>query len=775
MKRKHSNQLLLAIASVLLTTGLVEAQETAQPVLEEVIVTATKRPVGMQDVPITIAVMSGDTIDKMGLKDLEDITMYMPNVHVGQSGGNNQIFIRGVGSGNNAGFEQSVGTFIDGVYFGRARNSRAAFLDIERVEVLKGPQSTLFGKNTVAGAINITTRQPTEEFEAWVEANYITELDGAGLTAVVSGPLTDNLRGRLVARTYEDSGYMKNAAPNGKDGPQLDNNVVRGSLVWDATDDLQFTVKAEHGEFDITGRQFKITQSTPTSTFLFGAFGSDPNFADSLGFNNKQSLGTFSDRPEVDKTDSNIFQLTAEYQWNEHSLRSITAWTDYDFSNCSDVDYSPLSFIDQCAQQSHDQFTQEFLLSSSTGGAIEYLAGLYYQDANLKHHQSTQLFWSGLPPIEAYLLGLLGGLPSGSIDTDYLNYFEQDSKTLSAFAEFTWNLTDRFRTTIGLRYSDDKKDVQKQQITTAPGTSISDPFLAFVGGPAVLGFAKEYEYEESRSEDHWTGNINFQYDITENSMAFLNLANGYKAGGFDSSNSMDRSREFEDETVESIELGLKTEFWDRRARVNTALFYSKFDDLQVSGWESAGFIVGNAAKSEVSGLEVDFTVAATDGLTLRGALAYLDAEYKDYPNASCTVDQILAMGSPCFQDLSGTPLQFAPEWSGNIGASYDTSLSSNIDLSLGLDALYTDDTIIAPDADTNVIQGSYWKLNARIALLSSNGTWMLALVGKNLTDETTFNWGNDATLSGLGFGFEHAYFHMIEPPRTFEVQLRYSF
>ncbi len=767
--------------------GAILAQQPAPalaqgPVLEEVIVTATKRVEGMQDVPIALSVMSGERIDDMGMRNLADVTVYMPNVTVSQSAGASQIFIRGVGSANNFGFEQSVGTFIDGVYFGRARNARAAFLDVARVEVLKGPQSTLFGKNTIGGAINITSRQPTDEFEAFLEANYETEIEGYGLTGAISGPLTDNLRGRLLGKVYQDDGWMENKAPGGEDGPAQDNTVVRGTLVWDATDNLAFTVKAEHGEFDVTGRQFKITTSTPTSTFLFG-LGTNPNFGDTLGFNEKQSLSNFPGRKEKDENDSDILQLTAEYAMGEYSLRSITAYTKYDFDNCVDGDYSSLLYIDRCRSEDHKQFTQEFLLTSPVGETLEYLAGVYYQSAELNSDTSTYLFWSGLPPIEAAILNVLGGLPSGAIDTEFLNDFSQDTETWSGFVSVTWNITDAFRTTFGIRYSDDNKDADKRTFAGVPGTNTEDPFLTFVAGPAGLNFAVPYDYSENRGEDHWTGNINIQYDFNVDTMGYFNVANGYKAGGFDADNALDRSREFEDEEVMSYELGLKTELWDNRARINSSVFYTEFDDLQVSGFESAGFVVGNAAESEIYGFETDFTVVLTDELTVDGALAYLDTEYKEYPNAACTISQIesgICDANGGFQDLSGTKLQFAPDWSGNIGVAYDTSLTNRLDIALRLDALYTDDILIGPDGDPAVTEDSYWKINARIALKSANGKWSLAVIGKNLTDETTFNWGNDATLSGtrLGgqlLGFQNAYFHMIEAPRTYEFQARYNF
>lgn len=766
----------LLAASVAAASMALPVSSLAQ-MLEEVVVTATKRPAGMQDVPIALSVMSGDSISNLGLRDMEDVSVYMPNVTVSQAAGASQIFIRGVGSGNNFGFEQSVGTFIDGVYFGRDRNARAAFLDVERVEVLKGPQSTLFGKNTVGGAINITTVRPSEEFEGFVQASYVDEFNGYGVMGGVSGPLSDSVRGRLVVKTYEDNGFMTNTSPGGNDGPQRDDKVIRGSIEWDASENLSVYVKAEHGKFDVTGRNYKITTSTPTSTFLYG-LGDDTNFANSLGFNHKQSVSGLPGRADFDNNKSDIFQVDLDYQMGEHNLRSITAYTEYQFGNCVDADYSSLSFLDRCRDEKHEQFTQEFLLTSPSGGAVEYLAGVFYQDASLQSDASTMLNWSAIPPVEAAILQLVGGLPAGAINSEFFNHFGQDTKTWSAFAELTFNISDSFRTIVGARYSNDTKDARKTQVTATPGTLVSNPFLAAVNGKGGLGFAVEYAYAENRKEQHWTGNINVQYDVNNDIMTYFNVSNGYKAGGYDADNAMDRSREFEDETVTSLEFGIKAEAWNNLARINTAVFFSEFSDLQVSGFESAGFVVGNAAESEVRGVEMDFVVAATEEMTINGAWAYLDSTYKSYGNAACTVYQqtdgsCAANGG--FQDLSGARLQFAPQWAGNVGVDYVTPLSQGVNFRGRLDALYSDDVSIAPDGDPNVIQQSYWKYNALLAIESQDEAWSVALVGKNLTNETTFNWGNDATLSGLGFGFEFAYFHIIEAPRTLELQLRLNF
>jgi len=767
------------LAAAIALAASVSAMPGQAQMLEEVVVTATKRAVGLQDVPIAITVVSGEKLEQFGITELDELSAYLPNVHIGESGGNNQIFIRGVGSGNNAGFEQSVGTFIDGVYFGRARNSRAAFLDLQRVEVLKGPQSTLFGKNTIAGAINITTGQPEEEFEAYIDAGYETELDGIGLTGMITGPLTDNIRGRLVAKTYERDGWMENQFPGGEDGPSQENNIIRGTLVWDATDKSSFNLKAEQGNFKTKGGVYKITSTEPSGAFLYGL--NDPNFSDTLNFGYKQSIGKGLPGREIeDDTDSSILQLTWDYELGEHTLRSISAYTEYDYEKCADVDYASIDLLDQCTDENHKQFTQEFLLTSPMGGTLEYLAGLYYQDATLEFDNNIGANWSGVPPLEAGLFALLGltGFPSETVDGKLATSVEQNTETWSAFVELTWNISDNFRTIFGVRYSDDEKDIEKVNTITSFNGNTVLPDAVLGGIYTALNFYTTYDYELDRSEDHVTGNINFQWDATDDMMAYLNFATGYKAGGFDTANNMDRSREFEDENVESIELGLKWTLWDGRARVNGALFQGDYEDVQVSSFEGSGFVVGNAAESEVKGFEMDFDVAVTDTITVNGAFAWLDAEYKDFPGGPCRVDDKLdgsCSAATGGQDLSGTSLQFAPETSGNLGITYRTGMTDNLDFTAAATMLYSDEILIPLTGDPKTIQDSYTKWDARIGLESTDGSWSLALVGRNLTDETTFNWANDATLSGDGLGFDRSYFHQLEQPRTYEIQARYNF
>ena len=781
--------------------------------LEEIIVTATKRAEGLQEVPIAISVMSGQEMSAKGLTKMEDLSMYMPNVHVAEASAGTQLFIRGIGSGVNYGFEQSVGTFVDGVYFGRGRSARGKFLDIERVEVLKGPQSTLFGKNTVAGALNITTAQPTEEFEGYISAGYTTELEAMTITSVISGPLSDSVRGRLAVRAYDDKGYVRNLAADGVDGPQNESVYVRGTLAIDVNEDWTATIKAEHGYVDILGRQELISDinlATGPSAGLYGSPLGSTNFEAGFGYTTYEQ--NVRDFPLFDDTESNIFQVTLDGVAADHGIKAIIGYTDYEFTNSLDSDYSPLKLLNRGRNEQHEQISAELIISSPSDDKFEYLAGAFYQTEELSNDRYTHVDLSAVAPLQngvfnllnaanpllggaSFAQAVLGGnlsaaTQSGILDATARSYFNQDADSWSAFAEGTYNLTDTFRVTAGLRYSEDNKDVSKGGTVsyidpTAASSTLVVPQLAAVYEKA-LKLAKIHAYTRDRKEDHVTGHVNLQWDMTNDAMVYLELGNGYKAGGFDEDNGMGREVEtvngvtddladFEDESVETIELGAKINLADGRGRLNIAAFMSNYEDVQVSTFDgNAGFVVGNAAESEVQGIEADILFRLTEELTLNGAFAYLDATYKSFPGAGCNVGQTLAWSGTggCTQDMTGQPLQFAPEHTANIGISYETELSSGLLLSAGLDYNWTDDVVVAADLDEKLVQESFGKLNARIAI-AGNDQWQVSVVGKNLLSEETFMWGNDIPLGTLGF--YGSYFKLIDPPRTVELSARMNF
>jgi outer membrane receptor protein involved in Fe transport len=784
MKKINTRKVLVSAVALALASTVANAQ----PVLEEVIVTATKREVGLQDVPVAITVVTGEKILEQGVTSLEQLALFIPNVQITEAGGGDQLFIRGVGSGVNYGFEQSVGTIIDGVYFGRGQASRSAFLDIERVEVLKGPQSTIFGKNTIAGAINITSAGPTDEFEAMIEGTNEFEFDHWSTTFMVSGPLTDTLQGRVVVKRDETDGYMDNTF--------LDQDEVKGSdtvgrvmLDWYATDELSARFKYEAGESHRKGRQNMISVAADDAIALYQA--ADPDFTPSFGYD-KSMENVGGVRPDSDTHDSDwdIGTMTLEWAMDAHTLKSITGYIDYSFDNYLDVDFGPLQVLGRGRDEHHKQYSQEFLLSSELGSTLEYLAGLYYQKEDLHHGRYTDAILSG------------AGIGTGSLDGTSTGSFEQDAESWSAFVQLTWDMSDSFRVIGGLRYSDDEKEFKKKLYTATPFTDTPNNVLAGISDQ-ILNLTTDHSFDSSgatvcktvayvctfypdfsneRSEQHLTGDITLQWDASDSIMTYAKAGNGYKAGGFDEDNSRGsmETAEYEDETVISYELGAKMEAWDGRGRLNVSLFYSEFDDVQVSTFDgNVGFNVGNAAEAESKGIELDGMFAVTENLTVSGALAYLKAEYKSFDNAACNESQILdliaagGVRSACTQDLAGKPLQYSPEWSAHLAADYFISLGENLEMRLGLDAMYSDEYVIPLDQDEVLSQEAYWKFNARVQIAGTDDTWSLALLGKNLTNEETTAYGNDVPLAAQGFS--STYYQHIDPPRSYELQVRYNF
>jgi outer membrane receptor protein involved in Fe transport len=332
MKRIQDPDRQITLACILTGTALswlpgVAAQSL---VLEEVIVTAQKRTESLQDVPISVAAMSGEKIDDIGITSLEELTLYIPNVTINGGAGTPNLFIRGVGSGTNAGFEQSVGMYIDGVYAGRGPLAAVpTTMDLERVEILKGPQGILFGKNTIAGAINITTAKPTDEFEGKVEALYEHDHGEQQYNLVLSGPLTDNLSGRMAVRYDAMDGWWDNVT-NGDEGPDLDNWYARGSIRWLATDNLEINAKYEYGDFDRGARPTVVYQSD---------FAGQENFLGTVPFpvisDRDKGAGDVS-AGNTNETD--VFAVTVNWDLNFATMTSISAYSAYDMEVAQNAD-----------------------------------------------------------------------------------------------------------------------------------------------------------------------------------------------------------------------------------------------------------------------------------------------------------------------------------------------------------------------------------------------------------------------------------------------------
>ncbi|MGI9228276.1 MAG: TonB-dependent receptor [Gammaproteobacteria bacterium] len=757
--------MLAAIPAALATifTSAPVSGQTDSSVLEEVVVTARKRAESLADVPISVSVTSGVKLDRMGISGLEELSGFTPNVQIHENATQQSVTIRGIGSGANQAFEQSVGTYVDGVYFGRGRSARNPFFDIERVEILKGPQGILFGKNTVGGAINITTRRPTDELEGYIEAEYFSGIDRWGISEAVSGPLGDTVRARLAASYSTEGGYVTNNYVGGDEAERSD-YIVRGIVEWDVSDQLSAMLKVEKSSYDVTGRTAQLVQPGPLANLYLA---NDPNFETNLDYTNSTPGDDF------DNTDAENFTLVMNYEANDYlTLTSISSYIQYDFQNNIPAEFAPVDdYAEMANQQKHDQFSEEIRVHF-TSSQFEFLGGLYYQSEELDIEETFNFDLTnpalGLPGPPG------GGPPLNQLNASVITFFNQETESFAVFGEGTYSVTDYLRLSAGLRYSRDDKEVDKRLIVAMPGTQTPD---ATQNGPAAVTARIPHAYALDRTDDDVSPYAGLQFDLNDDAMLYGTYSQGYKSGGFDAQNTrgtMNRAA-FRPEEVKAWEIGGKFTLLDGAARFNIAAFINKYKNLQVAAWDGFAFVVENAASATSKGIELDGEWRITDSFSLGTSFALLDAEYDSFTAATCTAAQQTAFnratGRPagqCSQDISGKPLQFSPVTAGNINATYTTPLSDGHQLTLQGDVNFTSSYHTALDVDPLAEQDGFAKLNARVELASEDDVWSIAIIGKNLTDKKTTTWINDIPV------FRGAFFGFIDPPRSIGVQYRLS-
>lgn len=791
MARFTLNRMALALPLCWVASSLAQT-----PTLEEVLVTAQKREQSLRDVPISVNTLTGDKLDSAGISGVERMADFIPSFNMTQTGIGTTISIRGISSGVNQGFEQSAAMFVDGVHFGRAQLARAPLLDIERVEVLRGPQSILFGKNSTAGAISITSAQPTDEFQGKVSGRYAPDHGERDLRAIVSGPLSDQVQGRLAILDRRMDGYMYNSTLEREEAYEED-QVVRAALAWQPTENWDVSLKLEDASFDRVGRNIEVIYPAtidlpgrPTLSYadvlanLTGQLSGGANVyqLDSTQDFERQSNGDYS------YNDSRHGVLNIETQLGDLSLTSVTGYNHYDYEELCDCDFIGVPLIDILSEEDYSQWSQELRLASPQDQKLSYLGGIFLQSSELDFVDAIGIpQGSLLPPALTASVGPGAMLLNGSSSN---REFAQKTDIAALFAQFTWSLQDDLRLMIGGRYTDEDKTASRRQYHVATGAEqpVAGPTDPYNGLFGLFNIEPYETISDSRSESSFTPSLTLQYDLNATDMVYASYTTGYKSGGFDvrSNSHPDPSVqnaynassgtpipitgvfEFDDEEVENYELGGKFTLAGGAAELNLALFQTEFTDLQTSQFDGAfSFNVTNAAAATVRGLELDGRWLLTEALSLNGGLAWLDFEYDQFPTAQCYFGQAPGQ-TQC--DASGQTREFTPQWQGNIGLNHVAQLG---DLKLGstLDLIYSDDYLTSPTLDPRMRQESYVKVNARLALSGPGERWELALIGSNLTDEAIVSYSNGlpvATVMTQGTGT--GYYAFYERPRSIALQ-----
>ncbi len=848
MSRLSRLPLAVAVAASLGATTSVAQQ------LEEVLVTAQKRAENLQDVPISVSAMQGSQIQDAAIPNMTALADFVPNLHIATASVNTNIFMRGVGSGNNQAFEQSVGMYIDGVYMGRGRQYRAGFLDVERIEVLRGPQGTLFGRNTVAGAVNITTASAAAGDDTTAQINVsMEENDGEIVEGFISSGLSDTFGARVAFRYRENEGYVQNSFLDRPEGG-VEEQGYRISLNWLPTDDIDIQFKYSQFEQERTGAvsatKLYLTPAereaiVPNrSDFANTAYAITDVFYPQLLQEAQRDFVTFKDNNfgrsaddgigisfAPDGSDDELENMSLAVNWDigDYTLTAITGYSAYTYEDDVDVDWLPLQFIARYDDQSFDQFSQELRLTSPGGEFFDWTVGGYYDDSTLEFFRRVtidtnfdglfpeflSLVTPGNPPPSVLpqnlLLPLTAGNPLSSVLGTYSanqisrnHDYALDTESWALFGQGTFNFTDTLRLTVGLRYTQESKDVVSTQrlgdsncgLGGVANTSIAgcengyNYWLPLIQATSFNTY--NYDFVDDRTTDQWVPSVNLQWDMSADSMVYVSFSQGFKSGGFTSADdgqpagfivgqppapgqiftNPNDDFEFEDETVDAFEIGGKHDLFDGSVRINWAAFYTEYDNLQTSIFNGLGFGVTNASSSEIQGVEIESQWQATNELRFGLNIAWLDATYADFRDGPCTAPQLDAdplCGTPAgnsINDLSGQNTLYASDWSGSLMFDYQRPMG-NYELFASGEVNYRDDFQSAGDNDPLDVIDAYTKTNLRIGLRTESIELML--YGRNIFDEVAYQQGFDTpVLAG-----SHTYF--VDEGAVFGARIRYTY
>ncbi len=777
----------IGMASAVLGAGLSPFPKAiAAPALEEVLVTVTLRTESLQDVPVSVNAVSGEKMQEAGIDKIEDLQAYVPNLSMSETGIGTNIYIRGIGSGINPGFEQSVGMYFDGVSYSRAQLTRAPFLDLARVEVLRGPQNILYGKNSIAGALSLISARPGDEQEGSLSVLYEPDHEERVIDFVLSGPLTDNLGARVAMRKRSMDGYIENLTLN-RDEPERDESTFRAILDWDASDDLTAMLKFELGKFNVDGRQIEIVNDQPSTIGAFGGasytqilvaqFGADPSTLDNTLNYKRSSNGDYSNNRTRNLT------LNVDYALGEGTLTFITAALEYEFDELCDCDFTGANVFSVPFNEDYEQYSQEVRWASPVGETFEHIGGVYYQTSYLDFYDSIVIDSAIIPTAVALRTGSQAA-GNSIANTTTPRYFSSDAELWSVFWQTTWNVNERLRANLGLRYSEEEKKGARS-LTVADLQGNERPLGTVDGVLDGVFKIERHDLNDVQDTEQLAPSINVQWDATDEMMVYATASRGYKSGGFDARSNASPSAapnaagnvilgsfEYDEEQATSFEIGAKTSFWDGRAELNIAAFFTQYDDLQVSIFDGTlGFNVGNAGKAETQGLEFDGRVALTDELTMSAAIAFLDFEFTEFENGQCyqgqTPDSVV--NGVAFCDYKGKSNQYVADYSGNLAFSYTRSFGDAMEFRAATDFVFTDEYNSSQNLDPSQEQDAYVKVNMRLAVADVKEGWELALVGKNLSDEEVVSYSNDTPLANSSFGSVNHY-AFVERPRSIALQ-----
>lgn len=688
------------------------AQNAEDQGFSDIVVTAQKRGENVQRVPISITALTPDALDRSGLSSTSDLQAAVPGLVFSTFLGDGQPYLRGVGNDSlTLGADSSVSVYVDGVYMARTGGALQEVFDVERVEVVKGPQGTLFGRNSVGGSINIVNRLPQDHFEA--RGDLSLGNNGLGKArAAINVPLASNLFIRASGITSKQNGFFRNlntagnltALPPGFGGNSIlktryggiDLNAGRLALRWVIAPETEFNIVGDISD-DKTVRGATVHSlsiyPSPAVDFCRGA--PFPCPTDPGATPGRQTTDPYSNYLNLLPTEHSVQSGvvgTFTTALGFAKLTSITGFKHYNHNDLFDLDGTDYNDGIQNDHVDSNTLTQELQLASSNDGPLQWVTGLYYLRDRAKQHVRV-------------------ALASGAQLVDFSARLKTTAWAM--FAQGTYSLADSLKLTLGGRYSYERKAVEVDHQLLLLNTLLIPLTNA----------------QSARSWKSFTPKIGLDWQISNKIMAYASAQKGFKSGGYNTISTDPTTYEFQPEKINAYEIGFKSTFLENRIRFNTALFYYDYKNLQVNLYDATAVVLKNAAKAKIKGVDFDLSVKPVQALELKVSGEYLDAKFKDF----VTFDpDNLAAGA---QNLSGNRLPRAPKFSFSTSANYTHRISDDLGLEWFLEYAQTGHVYYSFFNQPAVDQGKVGLLNGRITAKFHDDHLSLAIWGKNITNK----------------------------------------
>jgi iron complex outermembrane receptor protein len=768
--------------------------ESGANALEEITVTARRREEGLQDVPASVQAFGSQYLEAFQINDLADITARSPGVTLSQSGlTDTEIFMRGIGSDiQGAGADSPIGIFINGNYMPRNSGTLIDLYDLERVEVIKGPQSLRFGKNVVGGLINYVSKRPTEEFEGSVEAT-VGDYHRIDVAGSARGPISDTIRFGVSAVSRGHNPYATNWLDEGEE--DIDRSTVRGELLFLVNDDLEISLSG-----DVTRLRGGSTWQDPAVTddsyaVTYNSYFAPPipdlpgfvlpnrnqpfvegdersgrkNFdghsdADMWGINlniNYQTSNGLNFISTTDYRDTQIDTLSEDcgLYWN-FPLKPVRGGLSipvidriYSESVYSYLDEVPDCWFNQHKVDDVQSVSQEFRLSGGDGQTVDWSVGVYYLDEDINREEHVGFMFPDFSVITEYAFAMAyGGQPTGEDMTEGVStaITQSSAKNLGAFGEFTWYFSEDWQLNGGLRYARDKKNFTV--------TRFGDSFDAPIEGGG-------FTVNDSDSWDAWLPSLTLSWAMTEDVSSYGSYNRGYKPGGFFGENAADPQaalNSFDPEFSNNFELGVKSMLAENSVRLNASAFYTDYKDLQTNQFVQIdperppdNFVVNAKDGTIAYGLEVDLTWRATDGLLLFANYAYTRCEFDG---------ELIIDGDGT--DIDGNTCRRTPKNAINLGFNWSAPISNGLEFFVGANFMYNDKYYFDNANTDEEIVPSQNMTDLRLGINAADGDWVLTGWAKNITNETN--------IVSVLYLFGTTYYKYA-PPGTYGVTFRYNF